>query len=137
MTLVYGSNEFVALRPRAEANLTLERAYTLAEARVVGDGYALPRPITLRCVYAPSSADPVLGVEETMAHLITLGAAIRDAVRLEASLGGSTYTRTLRPGGKLTLRRLKAGVAEYDLELLPGEPWWRRPDNAPVLLYIG
>lgn len=138
MTLVYGtSNQSLPLRPKAEPRLVLERAYTLEGSTVVGDGLVNPQPLRLVCVRYPSVADPVQGVEETMSHLITLGAAIRQAVRLEVVLDGSTYTRTLRPGGRLLVRRFQAGVAEYELELLPGEAWWRGAGNTPVLLMVG
>ncbi|RTH00923.1 hypothetical protein CSW50_10050 [Thermus scotoductus] len=138
MTLIYGSpNQSISLRVRGEANLTLERAATLEGNQVLGDGLNFPTTLRLSCVYAPTNAIPALGLEETMAHLIALGAAIRQAVRLEVSIDGATYTRALRPGGTLRVRRLQAGVAEYELELLPGEPWWRGPGNTPVLLYVG
>lgn len=138
MVLIYGNpNQSIALRVRNEPNLTLQRVATLEGGQVVGDSYALPEPIRLSCVYTPTNADPVLGLEEAMAHLLALGAALRDAVRLDATLEGTTYTRSLRPGGTLRVRRLAGGVAEYELELLPGEPWWRDGGGAPYLLWVG
>ena len=138
MTLIYGyPNQSISLRVRSESGLTLERAATLDGNRVVGDGLNPPIPLRLSCVYAPANPDLILGLEETMSHLITLGAALRAVVRLDASLGGVTYTRALRPGGTLRVRRLKAGIAEYELELLPGEPWWRDAGGAPYLLWLG
>lgn len=138
MTLVYGSpNQTVPLQVRGEANLALERAYTLDANQVLGDGFAVPRPLTLKCVYVPVNPDPTLGLEETMSHLITLGAALREVVRLDASLEGVTYTRALRPGGTLRVQRFRAGIAEYELELLPGEPWWRDAGGNPYLLWLG
>lgn len=138
MTLVYGSpNQTIALTVLNNANLSLERAATLDGNRVVGDGLNPPTPLRLSCVYAPANPDPTLGLEETMSHLITLGAALRSAVRLDASLGGVTYTRALRPGGTLRVRRVQAGIAEYELELLPGEPWWRDAGGNPCLLWLG
>ena len=137
MTLIYGSpNQSISLRVRSESGLTLERAATLRTPQAVAD-YPNLQPLRLSCVYAPANPDPTLGLEETMSHLITLGAALREVVRLDASLEGVTYTRTLRPGGTLRIRRLKAGIAEYELELLPGEPWWRDGAGTPYLLWIG
>ena len=138
MTLFYGSpNKTVTLKVPNQANLTLERAATLVGNRVVGDGLNPPTSLRLSCVYAPANPDPTLGLEETMSHLITLGAALRVVVRLDAFLEGVTYTRVLRPGGTLRVRRLKAGIAEYELELLPGEPWWRDAGGSPYLLWFG
>lgn len=134
MTLVYGSpNQSISLRVRSESGLTLERAATLQTPQAVAD-YPNLQPLRLSCVYAPANPDPTLGLEETMSHLITLGAALRDAVRLDATLGGQTYTRTLRPGGLIRVQRLQVGVAEYELELFPGEPWWRDTGGNPVVL---
>lgn len=138
MTLFYGSpNRTLTLKVRNQANLSLERAATLDGNRVVGDGLNPPTPLRLSCVYAPTNPDPTLGLEETMSHLITLGAALRAVVRLDVSLEGATYTRALRPGGTLRVRRLQAGIAEYELELLPGDPWWRDAGGNPCLLWLG
>ncbi|WP_243028569.1 hypothetical protein [Thermus albus] len=137
MTLIYGSpNQSISLRVRSESGLTLERAATLQTPQAVAD-YPNLQPLRLSCVYAPANPDPTLGLEETMSHLITLGAALREVVRLDASLEGVTYTRVLRPGGTLRVRRFQAGIAEYELELLPGEPWWRNAGGTPYLLWLG
>lgn len=138
MTLFYGSpNRAIALKVRNQANLSLERVATLDGNLVLGDGLNPLTPLRLSCVYVPANPDPTLGLEETMNHLITLGAALREVVRLDASLGGVTYTRALRPGGTLRVRRVKAGIAEYELELLPGEPWWRDAGGTPYLFWVG
>ena len=131
LTLVY-SNGSIALTPRAEPTMTTEWALTLEGRAVVGDRNWKPTNMRVPCIYVPTSSDPTTAHEQVMSHLLSLYPALREAVRLDMAIGGNTYTRVLRPGGALLVRRYAVNRVEYELELLPAEDCWRDTSNNPV-----
>ena len=131
LTLVYSGGS-MPLTPKAEPTMAQEWALTLEARAVVGDRNWKPTNLRVPCVYVATSPDPTAAHEELQAHLLSLYPAIRQVVRLNMVVGGNTYTRVLRPGGALLVKRYAVNRVEYDLELLPAEDCWRDAGNSPV-----
>lgn len=131
LTLVYSSGS-IALTPRAEPTMTTEWAVSLEGRKAVGDRYWRPTNLRVPCIYVPTATDPTTAHEQVMSHLLSLYPALRQAVRLDMMVDGSTYQRVLRPGGSLRVRRYAVNRVEYELELLPTEDCWRDASNNPV-----
>ncbi|MCX7851133.1 hypothetical protein [Thermus sp.] len=131
LTLVHSGGS-ISLTPKAEPTMTTEWALTLEARAVVGDRNWKPTNLRVPCVYVATSPDPTAAHEQIMDHILSLYPAIRQAVRLDMVVGGNTYTRTVRPGGSLLVKRYTTNRVEYDLELLPAEDCWRNSGNSPV-----
>ncbi len=131
LTLIYSGGSML-LTPKAEPTMVQEWALTLEARAVVGDRNWKPTNLQVPCIYVATSPDLTAAHEQVMSHLLSLYPALRQAVRLDMVVGGNTYTRILRPGGALLVKKYTVNRVEYNLELLPAEDCWRNSGNSPV-----
>lgn len=122
LTLVYGGQDILTLRPTTEPTMDLRVSVTLSGtvgSNVIGDRRYAPATLRVPCFVVGTA-------KQNVDHYVTLVRAVKSATQILANVQGTTYYRNLIAGGEIRPRgSALAPRFVYELILVPSEPWWR------------